>query len=106
MQIARTAKQNPKRFWKYIKSKTKQTDDVNILHTKINDVSSDLVYDDDEKVKLLNNYFQSVFTIEDDSDLPITNNRILQANMEELTIDKDMVINSYRARRANFAHWK
>jgi len=54
-------KDNPKTFWSYVKSKTKKPGDVSSLLNP----EGQLSHNDNEKAKLLNSYFSSVFVHED-----------------------------------------
>ena len=64
--IAAESKQNPKKFWKYISSKTKSKGKISVLKDPNNAETSD----DFEKAELLNNHFASVFTKEDLTNVP------------------------------------
>ena len=54
------SKQNPKTFWKYINGKVKKHNQL----VAIKDSDGILCYDDISKAKLLNDYFASVFTVD------------------------------------------
>lgn len=68
-------KEDSKIFWKYVQSKTKTKEDIPC----IKDDEGNIHLDNKEKAELLNNFFQSVFTIEDNSqeitDFPKKNRR-------------------------------
>ena len=57
-------KENPKKFWKYVRSKTKDRNDIG--HLKITDESGKVNFVSDDKVKsnIFSDYFSSVFTCE------------------------------------------
>ena len=59
-------KSNPKAFWKYVKSKSKTKSGVNCIEKE----DGSMATDDQEKAKLLNNFFSSVFTKEDQTNIP------------------------------------
>ncbi|MCP3849730.1 MAG: hypothetical protein GY694_05770, partial [Gammaproteobacteria bacterium] len=64
--IARECKSNPKKFWKYINNSRKcKTNIAPLTSDKIN-----FVTDDKGKADMLNDFFSSVFTIEDTENLP------------------------------------
>jgi hypothetical protein len=66
--VAAQAKTNPKSFWSYVQSKTK-------THTGVADLKRDdgtKATTDKEKADILNQFFQSVFTVEKDGYLPET----------------------------------
>ena len=67
--LAFEAKKNPKAFYKYINSKKSNRESIGPL--KVNDT---LVEDDQDIADNLNNFFSSVFTSEDLSNLPTLNN--------------------------------
>ena len=54
--IALVSKQNPKRFWKYVNSKTKSKGKISVL----NDIDNCEISDDVLKAEILNNHFASV----------------------------------------------
>lgn len=68
-QIAESAKTNCKTFWSYINSKRKTKSGVSELHHKVDGVSC-VATTDAEKADVLAEFFTSVFTQEDDFDLP------------------------------------
>ena len=65
--LAKDAKSNPKAFFQYVKSKTKQVESISNL------VKADgtLTENDKEKAEVLNEFFGSVFTSEDVSNVPV-----------------------------------
>ena len=87
--IAKNIKQNPKAFYQYIASKTLKKDGVSDL---IN-VEGNLTSNDSDKCNILNNFFSSVFTQEDDNipdfkhdktiDIPLNNCSITDKDMEK-----------------------
>ena len=64
--IAKNIKQNPKAFYQYVASKTLKKEGVKELE---ND-KGELTNNDHEKCEILNNFFSSVFTKENDEDIP------------------------------------
>ena len=75
--ISMQCKSNPKKFWNYIKTKTRSSNGIgDIRHVK-DDGSISLAKTDEEKANIFCNYFSSVFNVEDDSsfdELPINDN--------------------------------
>ena len=63
-EIANQCKTNPKKFWKYVNSKSRLHSSIGNL--KVTDVSGSctVVDDDQEKANVLGNFFASVFTRE------------------------------------------
>ena len=64
--IAKNIKQNPKAFYQYVASKTLKKEGVKELE---ND-KGELTNNDHEKCEILNNFFSSVFTKENDENIP------------------------------------
>ena len=64
--IALESKENPKTFWKYVNSKTKNKGKIAVLE----DADKNEISDDFEKAEILNNHFASVFTNEDKESFP------------------------------------
>ena len=60
--ICVNSKDNPKTFWKYVNSKNKKQNQL----CGLKDSDGILKYDDDSKANLLNDYFTSVFIVDDD----------------------------------------
>ena len=57
-------KDNPKLFWRYIKSKTSNMENISQLYTDPANTNSELTSDNFTKSQILNNYFSSVFIME------------------------------------------
>jgi len=71
--IAEGAKENPKSFWKYVKSKTKTKDKVinlEIPGTEQQNGELEVTTSDKQKADVLLTFFSTVFTQEPDGDLP------------------------------------
>ncbi|KAK7093942.1 hypothetical protein V1264_007621 [Littorina saxatilis] len=64
--VAKSARTNPKAFWSYVKSKTSTRSGVGDLKKE----DGNRATTDRDKAELLNTFFQSVFTNEDDGPLP------------------------------------
>jgi hypothetical protein len=87
MNIANDAKRNPKAFWSYVKAKTS-------MKTGVGDLKKDdgtKTTSDQEKAEVLNNFFQSVFTFEDDSPLPEPPHYQFSEPIEDFEITVDCV---------------
>ena len=85
-QLARDVKNEPKKFWAYVKSKTK-------TRSKIPPLMSDgtLASTDKEKAEVLNKFFSSVFTVEDMENMPNSNNDFKGKFLDSFVIDKELV---------------
>ncbi len=73
--VATESKTNPKSFWKYANSKLKTKSCIGNLEN----AEGNLMYEDKEKVEILNDYFSSVFTRTED-----LNEHIATREMESL----------------------
>jgi hypothetical protein len=67
MQIAKDSKENPKRFYDYISNRNPLRENIGPLIKN----SGDLAINNQDAAKTLNEYFASVFTVEDDSEIPV-----------------------------------
>ena len=65
-EVASKTKTDSKVFWKFIQSKTKVKEEIKCIE----DQQGDIHTDDTSKAALLNSYFTSVFTKEDDTPIP------------------------------------
>ena len=70
-QVAENIKTNTKAFWNYVQSKTKTRNAVGSLISE----TGDIVTDGLRKAQMLNNFFTSVFTKEDVTNIPIFESR-------------------------------
>ena len=89
--IARKCKTEPKRFWQYVKNKSKSKSEIGDLKILDENGNVKILDSDVDKADALNSFFTSVFTTEQNEnfenlDLNIKNNR-----MEELLIDENDV---------------
>jgi hypothetical protein len=89
--LAKQVKKNPKALWKYIKSKSKTREGVSDLYMDPNDDSSPLTKTNEDKAKVLGDFFTSVFTNEPDGTIPELPRVNITEAMEELIITREMV---------------
>ena len=85
--IASEAKTNPQAFYKYAQSKMK----TRVWITNLSDDAGNLITNDKEKANLMNQYFSSVFTKEDMSNLPNFEERVFDQPLSEFNITPEMV---------------
>lgn len=84
--IAKSAKDNPKRFWSYVKSKSKTRASISNLYR--NSDKTELTENESEIANVLGDFFSSVFTVEPDDDLPSINKKdVPTINNIEISID-------------------
>jgi hypothetical protein len=89
--IANKSKDNPKKFWQYVKSQTKTRPGVSDLKYKDADTNQEKTTETDkEKAEVLLNFFSTVFTIEPDGDLPQFGSRA-DTMMAGIKVDVDIV---------------
>ncbi|XP_069131788.1 uncharacterized protein [Argopecten irradians] len=85
--IANHIKDNPKQFWKYIRSKTKTRQSVGELEDSCGKRWSD----SKDKANVFNEYFSSVFKVEPDEDLPTFTTRNFNSALENVIITKEKI---------------
>ncbi len=97
-EIAKNAKTNPKRFWAYVKSKTKTKDGISDLYIKdADDQVVSMTESDEEKAEALSKQFASVFTQEsEDSSLNI-DDRALIWKLENIQITEEIIRKKLKA---------
>lgn len=99
-EIAKNAKKNPKAFYKLVNSKTKVASSVSELHTSDGKTAST----DRDKAEVLNDYFSSVFTVENESDIPdIQVNDVPETPLSDINFDRDDVIKRMKTLNGNKA---
>lgn len=85
--IASDSKTNPKVFFSYARSKLNVRQGVhNLLDDKGNTIS-----DDGAKANVLNNYFSTVFTVEESTSLPDMDIRLFSSQMTEVNFTQEDV---------------
>ena len=97
--VARDAKENPKRFWKYVNSKTKTKPGIPNLQKSDN--TDDLTKDDGEKAEVLLKYFSSVFTNEPSDDMPTPDYHDVPEPLDNITITENLIRKKLKALKTN-----
>ena len=95
--IARESKENPKKFWSYVNSKTKTRSTIPDLEVPGEDRSAS---EDEEKADTFLNYFGSVFTKEDLDNIPDFKKQT-DKMMEELEITKEKIFKVLKNLKTN-----
>ena len=85
--LATEVKQNPKAFYSYVRSRTKTKGTI----PDLKDDTGTLVNKDEAKAEVLNNYFTSVFTIDNDQHKPIFQDRNFDRPLLTSNFTKDAV---------------
>ena len=91
--IADSVKDNPKSFWGYVRSKTKARSGVSDLKNE----NGDLVYSDEDKANILNDFFASVFIRENTRDIPDFDKRYNGMPVTEINVTKDKVLKDLKS---------
>ena len=89
--LADDVKNNPKRIWRYINSKSKMRQGVNELCTDPNNEKSEKTEDDKQKANILASYFSSVFTKEPPGDAPKLQPRKIKIPWRDIIINPEEV---------------
>ena len=88
--VANEAKTNPKKLWKYIKSKTKVKSGIAPL---LNRKTKKLTVNDQEKAEVLAAQFASVMVKEDDGETPeLPNRTLLTPPLSSILVTEEMVL--------------
>lgn len=91
-EIALLSKHNPKVFWKYVNSKTKNTSTVPDLKVLSDDGSTAVKSGDMEKAEALSTFFSSVYTHEPSTPLSNTLVIVCSQPMQKMTINIEDVL--------------
>lgn len=89
--LAKKAKDNPKLIWNYINSKSKTKAGIADLLTNPNDPKSEKTDDDEQKANILARYFNSVFTIEPEGEIPKLPKRDVDQPLRNILISEEEV---------------
>ena len=90
--IAKQAKINPKRFWRYVNANTKTKEGVSLL---LKPNSNDTTTNNQEKAEVLLDHFCSVFTEEPMGQIPQPRPHIFDTPLHSFEITKEMVENKF-----------
>ena len=86
--LAQEIKENPKRFWNYVRSKTKVKSGISDLTKE----DGSKTKSDEEKAEVLNDFFASVFTRDDTTDIPELDVKYDGAPLEDIVTTSDKVL--------------
>ena len=91
--------EQPRKFWKFVKSKRQDNMGINMLHNQYNTVVSDSL----GKADLLNDYFFSIFTKEDTSVMPSLDPTLLTPSMGKVIVTSNGIQKLLNALNVNKA---
>ena len=89
--LSKKAKSNPKDFFRYINSKSKVKIGIGDLHTDPNNESSPVTSNDQEKAEILSDFYQSVYTIEPDGEIPLLPPKEVLYEMPQMEINESKI---------------
>ena len=89
--IAYECKANPKRFWGYIKSKTKLVSGIGDIKYADDRGTEQVIVEDEDKANVFADYFSSVFNQEPDDKFDTLEQVEIQIDMPALHISEEMV---------------
>ena len=85
--IAGKAKTESKKFWKYVRSKVKSHSSV----TNLKKDDSSMTNTDQDKAEVLNDFFASVFTRENQDEIPTIDDKQFDKPLDNITISAELV---------------
>ena len=85
--LAKSKNKSDKKFNSYVKSRTKTKSQIGPLKDNHNNITGN----DQEMCEILNDYFVSVFTIEDSTDVPVANQEQYETEIDSITFTNNKV---------------
>ena len=89
--VARQVKDSPKKFWKFVKSKTKSPSNIPDLYNEDDNHSKGLATDDKEKADILAEFYSSVFTKEPPGPIPEPKKQYLNSELRDTVFAEDRI---------------
>jgi ribosomal protein S20 len=86
-EIAKKAKKNPKMFYKHVNSKLK----TRVTGSVLQNANGDKINDNQQKAELFNEFFSSVYTIEDTQNIPESPKMITEHQLNSIHIEETEV---------------
>ena len=90
--VAVECKENPKKFWNYVRNKTKTRSGIGDIEVNKDGIKT-VLQEDSAKVEAFNEYFSSVFTVEPTGDFLEMDKITVRDNMQTLKITEEAIIN-------------
>ena len=99
--LAKEAKTNPKKIWKYINSKSKIRTGIGDINIDPSDEKSLTTNNDEEKAQIFADYFSDVFTREPQGDIPHLGKKVAKEAMKEMKIEKKDIVKETQKLKPN-----
>ena len=99
--LAKEAKTNPKKLWKYINSKSKIRPGIGDINIDPSDEKSPTTNNDEEKAQVFAEYFSNVFTREPLGEIPHLVEKVVKEKMEDLKIEEKDIIKETQKLKPN-----
>ena len=99
--LAKEAKTNPKKIWKYINSKSKIRTGIGDINIDPFDEKSLTTNNDEEKAQIFADYFSDVFTREPQGDIPHLGKKVVKEAMKEMKIEKKDIVKETQKLKPN-----
>ena len=97
--IATNVREDPKSFWKFVRSKTKVRPTIGELKSQ----DGTMAITDEQKADTLNKHYHQVFTKEDDTDTPTLEPRDVEDTLTTIVIQKDEVLKKLKSLKISSA---
>ncbi len=88
--IAKEAKYNPQKFWSFVNNKLYTKPSIPNLYNSSNETT--LTEDDEEKANVLSDFFSTVFTDEDTTNIPPFPDRQFNSTLDNIEINRELVL--------------
>ena len=97
--IATNVREDPKSFWKFVRSKTK----VRPIIGELKSQDGTMAITDEQKADTINKHYHQVFTKEDDTDTPTLDPRDVEDTLTTIIIQKDEVLKKLKSLKISSA---
>ena len=100
-EVALSIKNNPKHFWKFVKSKTKSNDPIGELKMTDNSGSEKIITADCDKAQILGTFFASVFNKDDDTEFKKLEHKKCLETIEPPVFEVEDIISRLKRLKTN-----
>ena len=102
--IAMEVKTNPKKFWWYVKSKTKSPSNIPDLYIDEDKPDKGLATEDSDKANILADFYSSVFTKEPPGPTPVPNRQSFTDTLRDTVFSEDRIRKKLTALKPSKSH--